>query len=204
MALTRKLMKGMNLTDEQMDTIVEAHTDTVDALKGKIAELEEQTKDLAAVQKKLEQAEAALADAENGGWKDKYDSVKKEFEEYKNSQAEKEAMAAKETAYRELLKNIGVSDKRMDAVIRVTDLAAMELDEEGKLKESEKLTETARTEWAEFIAPLDTRAQSPRIDTGANLNISGTTRTKEDILKIKDTSERQKAWADYLKNQKGS
>ena len=27
MALTRKLMKGMGLTDEQVDTIIEAHTD---------------------------------------------------------------------------------------------------------------------------------------------------------------------------------
>ena len=33
MALTRKLLKGMGLTDEQVDTIIEAHTDTVDGLK---------------------------------------------------------------------------------------------------------------------------------------------------------------------------
>lgn len=32
MALTRKLLKGMGLTDEQVDTIIEAHTDTVDGL----------------------------------------------------------------------------------------------------------------------------------------------------------------------------
>ena len=30
MALTRKLLKGMGLTDEQVDTIIEAHSDTVD------------------------------------------------------------------------------------------------------------------------------------------------------------------------------
>ena len=33
MALTRKLLEGMGLTDEQVDTIIEAHTDTVDGLK---------------------------------------------------------------------------------------------------------------------------------------------------------------------------
>ena len=33
MSLTRKLLKGMGLTDEQVDTIIEAHTDTVDGLK---------------------------------------------------------------------------------------------------------------------------------------------------------------------------
>ena len=37
MALTRKLLKGMGLTEEQMDTIIEAHTDTVDGLKSDLA-----------------------------------------------------------------------------------------------------------------------------------------------------------------------
>ena len=36
MALTRKLLKGMGLTDEQVDTIIEAHTDTVDGLKEQV------------------------------------------------------------------------------------------------------------------------------------------------------------------------
>lgn len=36
MALTRKLLKGMGLTEEQVDTIIEAHTDTVDGLKEQI------------------------------------------------------------------------------------------------------------------------------------------------------------------------
>ena len=33
MALTRKLLKGMGLTEEQVDTIIEAHTETTDGLK---------------------------------------------------------------------------------------------------------------------------------------------------------------------------
>ena len=37
MALTRKLLKGMGLTDEQVDTIIEAHTDTVDGLKADVS-----------------------------------------------------------------------------------------------------------------------------------------------------------------------
>lgn len=36
MAVTRKLLKGMGLTDEQLDTIIEAHTDTVDGLKEQV------------------------------------------------------------------------------------------------------------------------------------------------------------------------
>lgn len=33
MSVTRKLLKGMGLTEEQADTIIEAHTDTVEKLK---------------------------------------------------------------------------------------------------------------------------------------------------------------------------
>ena len=37
MALTRKSLKAMGLTDEQVDSIVEMHTETVDGLKADIA-----------------------------------------------------------------------------------------------------------------------------------------------------------------------
>ena len=33
MALTRKLLKGMGLTEEQVETIIDAHTETVDGIK---------------------------------------------------------------------------------------------------------------------------------------------------------------------------
>ena len=36
MGLTRKLLKGMGISDEQIDTIIEAHAETVDALKEQI------------------------------------------------------------------------------------------------------------------------------------------------------------------------
>ena len=36
MALTRTLLKGMGLTEEQAGTIIEAHTETVDGLKADI------------------------------------------------------------------------------------------------------------------------------------------------------------------------
>ena len=33
MALTRKMLKAMGIEDEKIDQIIEAHTETVDALK---------------------------------------------------------------------------------------------------------------------------------------------------------------------------
>ena len=50
MALTRKLLKGMGLTEEQMDTIIEAHTDTVDGLKSDLARYKADAEKLHGVQ----------------------------------------------------------------------------------------------------------------------------------------------------------
>ncbi len=146
MALTRKLLKGMGLTDEQVDTIIEAHTDTVDGLKADIAKYEGDAKKLPGVQKELDDLKAAG----DGGYKEKYEKEKKAFEDFKNEQTAKETKKAKESAYRELLKAAGVSEKRIPSILKVTDLDSVELDGD-KVKDADNLTETVKTEWADFI-----------------------------------------------------
>lgn len=151
MALTRKLLKGMGLTDEQVDTIIEAHTDTVDGLKADIAKYEGDAKKLPGVQKELDDLKAAG----DGGYKEKYEKEKKAFEDFKNEQTAKETKKAKENAYRELLKAAGVSEKRIPAILKVTDLNSVEL-EGDKVKDADKLTETVKTDWADFIESSET------------------------------------------------
>ena len=51
MALTRKLLKGMGLTDEQVDTIIEAHSDTVDGLKEQVKTYKADAEKLPNIQK---------------------------------------------------------------------------------------------------------------------------------------------------------
>lgn len=165
MALTRKLLKGMGLTDEQVDTIIEAHTDTVDGLKADIAKYEGDAKKLPGVQKELDDLKAAG----DGGYKEKYEKEKKAFEDFKNEQTAKETKKAKENAYRELLKAAGVSEKRIPAILKVTDLNSVELDGD-KVKDADKLTETVKTDWADFIESSNTNgantATPPANNTG--------------------------------------
>lgn len=151
MALTRKLLKGMGLTDEQVDTIIEAHAETVDGLKSDIAKYEGDAKKLPGVQKELDELKAAG----DGGYKEKYEKEKKAFEDFKNEQTAKETKKAKENAYRELLKAAGVSEKRIPAILKVTDLNSVEL-EGDKVKDADKLTETVKADWAEFIESTNT------------------------------------------------
>ena len=94
-------------------------------------------------------AEDNAATAEK--WKTKYEALKGDFDAYKGEQAKKETHNAKEKAYRELLKAVGVSEKRIDTVLKVSDVDSVELDEKGRIKEADTLTESVKTEWADFI-----------------------------------------------------
>lgn len=189
MALTRKSLKAMGLTDEQVDSIIEMHTETVDGLKAYKADAEK----LPGVQKELDDLKKQVAENKDDGWKDKHDAVKKEFDDYKAAQTAKDTKAAKEAAYRALLKEAGVNEKRIDAVLRVTDLDKIEL-EDGKIKGAEEVKNAIKTEWAVFIT---TAGQSgagmtnPPVNTG-----SATTMTKDQIMAIKDPTERQAAIAE--------
>lgn len=155
MALKRSFLKSMGLTDEQISAIIEAHTETVDGLKADIEKYKGDAEKLPGVQKELD----ALKAAGDGGYKEKYEKEKKAFEDFKTAQTAKETRQAKENAYRELLKAAGVSEKRIPAILKVTDLNGIEMDGD-KIKDADKHTQNVKTEWAEFVESTNT--------TGAN------------------------------------
>ena len=168
MALTRKLLKGMGLTDEQVDTIIEAHTDTVDGLKKDINKYKDDAEKLSTVQKELDD----LKTAGDGGYKEKYENEKKAFEDFKQAQAEKETKQATVSAYTAFLKSVGVSEKRIPSIIKVTDLNAVEL-EGDKVKDADKLTESVKTEWADFIETSNTNGANTQNPPANNNNNNG-------------------------------
>lgn len=126
-------------------------------------------------------------------WKTKYDALKDDFEAFKKDISAKESKATRDNAYKELLKQAGVSEKRLDAVLKVSDVASLEMGEDGKFKDSDKILENIKTEWADFITTTETHGASTATPPSNN---GGGKMTKADIMKIKDTSERQKAIAD--------
>ena len=58
MAFTRKFLKALGLTEEQVDSVVEAHTETVDGLKSQMAGYKADAEKLEDVQKKLDDLKA--------------------------------------------------------------------------------------------------------------------------------------------------
>ena len=152
MALTRKALKAMGLSDEQVDSVIEMHTETVDALKESRDTYKTDADKLPELQAELDKLKAKVGEDGKNPFEVKYNALKEEFDQYKNEITGKETARAKEEAYKELLKSAGVSEKRISAVLKVTDLKSLKLDAEGKLENAEDLTNAIKTEWADFIA----------------------------------------------------
>ncbi len=162
MSLTRKMLKAMGIEDEKIDQIIEAHTETVDGLKAEAEKARSTSQTdaakIAELQKKLEDAEATALEKEGKNpWKVKFDALKEEFEGYKTEEQKKATKAAKETAFRALLKETGVADKRIAAVVKVSDIEGIELDEGGKIKDADKIKDNIKSEWADFITTESTK-----------------------------------------------
>lgn len=158
MALSRKFLAAMDIPAEKIDEIIAAHAETVNALKDerdsaqkKLSELEAQIKDVEAVKKELEEAKATIAKSED--LEKKYKDLKSEYDNFKTDTETKATKAKKEAAYRKLLKEAGVSEKRLDSVIKVSgsNIDSIEFDDKGEIKDADKLTEGAKKEWADFI-----------------------------------------------------
>lgn len=187
MAFTREFIRkaakesGMELPKEFEDALVQEHLSARDAYAaGQVKTALEENK---------QDPTPAVKDTQE------YKDLKKEFEDYKVEQAKKDTRTAKETAYRALLKEAGVSEKRIEAVLRVSDVDGVELDGKGGIKGADKLSEAIKTEWADFIPTTHTegaQTATPPVNNG-----SKPTMTKEQIMDIKDIDERYKAMAEH-------
>ena len=146
MAFTRKMLKAFGIEENIIDQIMDAHVEVVEGIKLERDTYKADAEKLVGVQKELDDYK------KNGGdWQKKYEDEHKDFEAFKNAQTAKETKAAKEAAYRALLKEAGIAEKRIDTIIKVTSLDDIELDKDGKIKDSDKHTETVKTEYAEFV-----------------------------------------------------
>lgn len=175
MSLTRKFLSAMGIEADKIDEIITAHTETVDALKDERDRYKADAEKLPDVQKDLDEANKKLEEDskadEKDKWKVKYDALKEEHDQYKAGIESEKTKQKKSDAYRELLKETGVSEKRLAAVLRVTDLDKLEFGEDGKLKDIDDLKKSIKEEWAEFI--MQQNEQGAQTDHQNNPNGNG-------------------------------
>ena len=149
----KAILSTHNIPVDELDRCAEElcsrHTADLDSIKEERDGFKKDAETLASVQKELEDLKAAQAGG--NAFEVKYNALKEEFDQYKADVANKETAAKTRDAYKALLKETGVSEKRVDAVLKVTDLSSVKLDAEGKIEGAEELAKSIKTEWADFI-----------------------------------------------------
>ena len=199
MALTRKQLSAMGIEAEKIEQIIEAHTETVSGLKDEMAKLEGQLADAKAeagkltdVQKELDTLKAQVAKDEKAREGKDYDALKQEFEDYKADVKRNAEHAAKEEAYKFILKDAGIPERHFAKILKYSDVDGVELDDKGEITTKKEILKAVKEEWSDHIPTEETHG-AERHDP---LKGGKPTKTKEDIMKIKDSAERQKAIAE--------
>lgn len=198
MALTRKSLKAMGLTDEQVDSIVEMHTETVDGLKDKLKAAEEKAAQLDGVQKELDALKAKGGD----DYKARAEKAEKALNDYKAEVAAKETKAAKESAVRAYFEGKSITGGNLNIAMRGAkdEISSLELDADGKIKDTSALDALVGGEYAALVVTTQTRGANTATPPAGN---GGSKLTRADIYKKDDhgryvmsTAERQKALAE--------
>lgn len=192
--ITRKFLKALSIEDENVqEQIINAYREEIDTLTEERDTFKVDAEKLPKVEKELNDLKEAHKDNGENPYQKKYEDEHKAFEAYKKEVTAKETKAAKKTAYKALLKETGINEKRIDSILKVTDVDKIELDDDGNIKDSETLKNNIKTEWADFIVQTSTQGANTATPPA---NSGGNSMTKEQIRAIKDPIARQKAMAE--------
>ena len=199
MSLTRNFLAALGIDSDKADEIINAHVGTVDSIKKELDEAKDKADRYDALRKEKDKLSDELKQikedsAKEDTYKVKYEALKEDFDKYKKDIESSATKAKKEMAYRELLKEVGISDKRIESVLKVSNIDDIELDKDGNVKNRDDLKKDIVKEWEDFITVKETKGADTK--TPPKNEGGGEKKSKDEIMAIKDTAERQKAIAE--------
>lgn len=189
--LSRKFLSSLGIDEDKSDMIIETYQEVLAEIKAERDNYKEAADSVPELNKQIEELKAqATSGDELETIKAELENVKNEYKSFKDGITAKETTAKKENAYKALLKAAGVSEKRFDSIMRVTDLNDFEIDENGNPADGDKFVEAIKSEWGDFIPTTHTEGAATNNPPANN---GRTTMTKEQIRAIPDAVSRQKA-----------
>ena len=187
---------------ENLDTAAEyfcsAHKTDLDAIKEQRDTYKSDAETLAKVQKELDDLKAAQDD----GWKDKHDALKKEFEDYKAGVTAKETKAAKEAAARAYYESKGITGKALDIAMRGSGAEIEDLElEDGKIKDAAALEVLVKGDFSGLVSTTITKGANtatPPANTVGGMSRADIYKKDDKGRYVMSTAERQKAIAESM------
>ena len=155
MALTRNFLKSMNLTDEQVNAIIESHAESIEGLTQARNEYKAKADQADALTRQLNEANEKLVNSGDAA------RIQKEFDDYKAG-IEAEKTAAKNHSVMDVFLRDQVGVKRESA--RKLILEALDMNkypqENGQLKNAEAVASELKTKYLDatfcHVSPIST------------------------------------------------
>ena len=184
MALTRKMLKALGLSEETIETIIEAHGDTVTALTKERDGYKAQAEAADGIAKERDTLKEQLSKAGDAA------KVQAEFDTYKAGVEKKEKNAQKSKALDKAFEDAGVKrDTFRRSMLKAWDMDSVELDDTGAIKDMDGLTAAVKKDYADFIATGEDKPLPPNNPPAGG----GQKYTAADIEKM-STDEINKLW----------
>lgn len=189
MALTRKLLKSLSLEESVIETIIDAHTETVDALKQQRDAAQAEADKVAAITKERDEALEKLSKAGDAA------KVQADFDAYKKQVADEKAAAQTDADVLALLKEAGIQRESFQQLASKSfDRSKIKRGEDGSITNRQELLEGIKTDFADCISTLQQQGTPPNNPpTGGGKGM-----TREQILAISDKAEQRAAIAQNL------
>ena len=187
---------GEAYTDEMGRKLAKLHRTVVDPLMDQLDDAKSEAQRYKAKAEKATELQKQVDELSKGDdWKAKYEAEKKAHDDYKAQVDQEKTTSKAKAAHKKLLIAEGISDKAIDSILNATDYSKTKLKEDGTLDDESaaSLKKDITERWNGF--KTTTRKRGENVENPIR---GGGKMTKEEIMKIKDTSERQAAIRDNL------
>ena len=158
MALTRNYLKSMGLTDEQVNAIIENHTETVEALKKERDGYKATAETVGSVTKERDRLQADLEKARKDG--SDAAKVQADFDAYRQQVETGRANEAKRALIKSALEKAGANPAAIDLMLGTVKLEEVELDGEA-LKDAEAVLKPIREAHAGLFGTVQNQGTPP-------------------------------------------
>ena len=151
MALTRKLLKSLGLEEAAIDTIIDAHTETTDALKKQRDDAIAEAGTVEAITKERDQLKQQVETlTKQGGDAAK---VQADFDAYKQQVETEKLNAATDGALYDLARKAGIQrESFLKLAVKNFNRDAIKRDKDNGISNGDELVEAFKTEFPDFIA----------------------------------------------------
>lgn len=200
MALTRKMLKAMGLEESVIDSIIDAHSETVEALKKQRDDAQAEAGKVEDLTRQLNEANTKLSTAGDAA------KVQADFDAFRQ-QVENEKQEAKVTEeVTAICKEAGIArESFLRLVSKDFDRSQIQRDKAGAITNRADLVAAVKTNYADYCATTTTEGTPAATPPAGASGGSGGTMTRADIYKkdangryVYSHAERQKMIAENL------